>query len=430
MKLRFESWMGNQNYSSEAVTLFTESIVCYKMGAYRAAIIMSYLGMQTVIRTRVLSFSSTPQKIESGSWEKRQRNIKNDVEWDKEVFDLVNMGIDKNPFIITDDTRKQYDYWRTIRNTCAHAKSDLISASHVESLWLFIESSLNKFIVNGGKDYILNELLKHLNTNYTMPDKPVAPLIDSVLEYIHSSELVDLYEDLFEKIHEEDFQSGEVLQNGKSEYKLWKEINDYSRPVLKSAFYEFIRKDSKYIKYFINAFPDILDVIKEDPTVIRNIWKERYWEWNIPWYIDEWEFFIYLLKHEYIKDEEKDEFLEILRKKLGKFPPDNYVDFLKPMGFFDKVERNIFNDSHFGMNSFQYCNSKIYEFLRIIRITGFNENNVKLLNRELRIMRYGEFYDGMKDFLLNNREFKDQYIDIVNSIGAELPDFMSEENDE
>ncbi len=430
MKIRFENWLNNQNYSKEANTLFSEAILCYKMGANRAAVIMSYLGMQTVIRKRVLSITSPPQKIEPGNWEKRQRHIKNDTEWDKEVFDLVNMGIEKNPFLITDDIRKQYEYWRSIRNTCAHAKSDLIGSSHVESLWLFIESSLNKFIVNGGKDYIVNEILKHLDPNYTIPSKPIAPLVDSILEYIHADELIDLYEELFEKLHEEDSQNEDVLEDEKPVYLLWKEINNFSRLVLKQAFYEFVKKEDKYTRFFINAFPDTLEVFKENSSVIRNIWKVKYWEWNIPWYIDDWKFFIYLLENEYIEDEEEEDFLNIMRKKIGKFPPDKYVDLLRSKGFFIKVESILFNEQHFGVDSFNYCNSKVHEFIRIIKINGFNEHNVHLINRELQLMSYGEFLDGMKDFLLKNPQFKEQYIAIAEAKGIQLPAFLNEEDGE
>lgn len=36
MKLYFEDWLEKQNIDSESLSLFKESIVCYKAGAYRA----------------------------------------------------------------------------------------------------------------------------------------------------------------------------------------------------------------------------------------------------------------------------------------------------------------------------------------------------------------------------------------------------------
>lgn len=51
MKLKFEEWLVEQEIDkdTEVNDLFLEGITCYKASAYRAALLFSFLGFQTVI---------------------------------------------------------------------------------------------------------------------------------------------------------------------------------------------------------------------------------------------------------------------------------------------------------------------------------------------------------------------------------------------
>lgn len=422
MKLKIEKWVEEQKYSEEANTLFAESAVCYKIGAYRASIIMSYLAMQFVIRNRVLQTQTAPEKIQEGSWWKRQKNIKNDAEWDKEVFDLVNMGIDNNPFLITDDIRKQYDYWRTIRNICAHAKSDIISSAHVESLWLFIETNLNRFVVNGGRNHILDVVEKHFDPNYTIPGKSTISIIDSITDYVHTSEIKEFFVDLFELFHSKESSEGEVLKSSSEHTKMWREINSVTRPILKRAFDDFIKSDEEYLRYFIIEFPELINTVADSGQGIRHIWKERFNKWNIPWYVEAWRFFAYLLSNGHIEEEEEHDFIEIVIYLNGMFPPDEYIEIFKPIGFFEVVDAKIFSDDKFGFDSFNYCNSKFDDFIKIIKINGLNNNNVYMINRELNLMSYGTFITHMKNFFEENTKLKDEFIEIAKNTDLIITD--------
>lgn len=169
MKTSFEKWVENQNFSVDANTLFEEAVICYKVSAYRASFIMTYLGIQTILRDRVLNNQNTPDNIPENMWEGFLNDLRSEDTWDQTVFRLVIRKRPDNPFLITDDIRNQYTYFKNIRNDCAHAKSNTISHPHVELLWLFIESNLNKFIVNGGKNGLIERIKKHYDTRITPP---------------------------------------------------------------------------------------------------------------------------------------------------------------------------------------------------------------------------------------------------------------------
>lgn len=60
MKIAFEKWLDENEIPDEAITLFEESIRCYKISAYRSAFIMSYIAFQNILKTRMIKATNTP----------------------------------------------------------------------------------------------------------------------------------------------------------------------------------------------------------------------------------------------------------------------------------------------------------------------------------------------------------------------------------
>lgn len=103
MKTRFEKWYENNDFPNDAKELFKESVLCYKISAYRASFIMAYLGVQTVLRERLLNAHNKPNNIPEHMWKKKIEELKDDKIWDNTVLDLVNRTNPDNPFLINDD---------------------------------------------------------------------------------------------------------------------------------------------------------------------------------------------------------------------------------------------------------------------------------------------------------------------------------------
>lgn len=180
MKLEIEKWLEKQNFSSEVTNLFEESITCYKASAYRASLLFSYLGFQSIIKERILN-SEKPSNINEGQWETIKRKLRNDDSWDNEVRDCIKRNSANTIlFNITDDLRQQAAYWTYRRNDCAHSKENTISYSHVESFWLFLNSNLSKFVVEGGVNSLLQKVEKHFDLNFTSRKADFGNLIDEV----------------------------------------------------------------------------------------------------------------------------------------------------------------------------------------------------------------------------------------------------------
>src|SRR5690606_11961493 len=155
----FEKYIESQEFTEESLSIIAEGIKCYKVGAYRAAFLMSYYFFLKVLKERLEQSKHTkPDSLDQPTWQNLLKKINDDTVWDQTVFETTQWKLADGRskiYLISNDLREDMIYWRRKRNDCAHSKDNLISYPHVESFWLFIQSNLNKFIVNGGRESLL-----------------------------------------------------------------------------------------------------------------------------------------------------------------------------------------------------------------------------------------------------------------------------------
>ncbi|MFD4820919.1 hypothetical protein ACFY5J_19515 [Peribacillus butanolivorans] len=87
-------------------------------------------------------------------------------------------------------------FWENRRNDCAHAKGNIISYPHVESFWLFLQSNLPKFVVNGGREFILQGIKNHFDPTRTPVGTTIYPIINKIKTSI---DIVD-YKEFLQKL--------------------------------------------------------------------------------------------------------------------------------------------------------------------------------------------------------------------------------------
>jgi len=124
---------------------------------------MSYLGFLTAVRDRLLAAPHVPAGVSEGAWDSLRKQLRNDDKWDPTAYDATQAQKPAPYFIVSDNVRSQVEYWKNRRNDCAHAKSNAIEGSHVEMMWLFIQSNLPKFVVNGSRAALLDKLGRHFD---------------------------------------------------------------------------------------------------------------------------------------------------------------------------------------------------------------------------------------------------------------------------
>jgi hypothetical protein len=298
MRLKIEEWLSNQIVSEEAENLLKESIVCHKASAYRAGFLFSYLFFQTVLKERILS-AKKPDDVPVAKWSAIIQNLRNDDKWDEEVYEAVKRGPGSWViFNLTDDLRQQVTYWKNRRNDCAHAKTNGIQASHVESFWSFIQYSLPKFVVNGGKAALLEKVRMHFDITLTAPNTDfeyiTREIVHSIYEHDYKEFIVELNQLLGDTFFDSSYESerkisfwlrlfglNEAFDKTLIEYlleneKLYNAIlkNDSSKVVYFRGHHQFIRKlwfDGKIEPSILAALlrNDLIPVDQQEEAIVN-----------------------------------------------------------------------------------------------------------------------------------------------------------------
>lgn len=192
MKIAFEDWLSTQELSDDAQGCFDEAFLCYRVKAYRAALLFSYLGFLTVLKRRLLA-ARPPQGVGEKEWDACHKRLKQEDGWEKAVFTEVERQNGQPYFSLNDDIRQEVRYWRDRRNDCAHFKRRVIETAQVEGLWSFIRSRLDLFAVVGSGEDLLTRVVDHYDPTRTAPSRPADPLVAA----LSSSNLPDGYSKFF-----------------------------------------------------------------------------------------------------------------------------------------------------------------------------------------------------------------------------------------
>jgi hypothetical protein len=194
VQLPIEQWLTTQTLTQDARDLFAESAVCFKAGAYRAALLFSYLGFQSTIRDRVLA-ADPPTGVTPPHWASIQKNLRGDETWDAKAFEATQ---DKKHqiFVISDELRGQIEYWKNRRNDCAHSKANAIGSPYVESFYLFVQSNLAKMVVNGSSQGLLGKIVRHFDPTFTSPGTDPLPLAMELASAIDRHHMADFFDQL------------------------------------------------------------------------------------------------------------------------------------------------------------------------------------------------------------------------------------------
>ncbi len=175
--------------------LFNEALLCYSAGAYRAAVVFSYLGLLRLVAHRLMA-SSPPVGFPEALWQQVQRDLREDQKWETTAYDNLIRSKPASLFLIGDELRAEVSYWRARRNDAAHARTNEIAAPHVESLWLFVRSNARKLVVAGGREGLLERFKRHLDPSYSPRGADMFPLVAEIPQAVRSQEFLDFLRDV------------------------------------------------------------------------------------------------------------------------------------------------------------------------------------------------------------------------------------------
>lgn len=277
MKLKFETWIVENHFPENAKNLFGTSVDCYKAQAYSASFLMAYLGFLVTLKERVMS-AEKPNLFPSAVWKNLMANLKNEDRWEESIFD-ASMQKEKTDsakpanktqdpvFVINDNLRTQIRYWKDRRNDCVHNKDNIITISHVETFWTFLESNLQKITVEGGKFTLLNKFKRHFDSSYTAANEEIDPLIKEIRSAVSKNEREEFWEQLFFNVAD--------LWDYSNEFTLITKILKINDPEISQSLILHLKSDEKFLKAYINEHPSIIGLLGYTKAEIRNFWNTK-----------------------------------------------------------------------------------------------------------------------------------------------------------
>ncbi|MGE6719368.1 hypothetical protein ACQKGD_18605 [Peribacillus frigoritolerans] len=317
---------------------------------------------------------------------------------------------------MSDDVKKQYFYWKDRRNDCAHGKDNKIGMSHVETFWLFVESNLSKFGVNGGKESLLERIKVFFDQNLTPPNADPLPIINDIQYAIEPSDYNEVLDKIFEysevapviPIYDVDFWI--KLLTIESEFRV--QAVNYLK-TKRDLILDILREDPSNLIYF-----------SDDPVFIRSLWKEKNYNKS--------SILITLLRHGLIPKEQFEEFVSTVSSVIDNLllnqHDETILNTLEESGFFTEIKRKAFEDHN--ISNFNWSGDHRNLICHLILRDGFDKDTVTALNSAFS----GSFTpwklgDSLEKLFINNPTYKIEYKRITEETGGSLPErFFSKES--
>ncbi|MEN3134654.1 hypothetical protein [Bacillus albus] len=429
MKLEIEKFISEMEFPEAAMSFIEEGILCYKVGAYRSSYIMSYLFFLNVVKYRVLESSHTPNGITDNEWKAKKGQISNEDTWENKVFDLINEGEAYSRYFKISKSRiAQMEYWRALRNDCVHSKDNLIAGAHVESFWLFVQSILPKLVINGSKDFLLNELEDYFdNVYFNNPEKvqDIVRMIPHIAENNNISELFGEIHDHFKG--NRNYRLGDP--SGKA-HEFWKTINSSENLLISNNFNKFLTHDNEIFEKFIMLFPErFLKCHAENRSIISHFINNPLPDWLVFDYPNAVSLLCTCIRNGLLDSKKSKKLVSCVNCDL-KGLREEEIMLLKSHGFFDDIKEYMMRDLHNG-NAFSYTkiNGQSVElayFVKYCLMTdGDGERFTTLLNNTLVDLKNSSVFRELEEVLTQNPDILEYIKGVIRNEGQELCEFFT-----
>lgn len=162
----FEIWLLENDLQENE--LFNQSLKCYRVEAYKAAFLYSYLALIDHVKELIINYKGIPKNFkptESDSkrkskWKLKVQTLDNENTWEENTLNFIKENNPGNIFLIDDVIRNEFIQKKDIRNTCVHNKDREVTSTAVAELWYFIKYAYTLLVIDGSVDTLKEEYNK------------------------------------------------------------------------------------------------------------------------------------------------------------------------------------------------------------------------------------------------------------------------------
>jgi hypothetical protein len=336
MRLPIETWIAKAALPEESLVAFNESVVAFKAGANRAALLFSYVGWGLALRYRLLNTLGPPTAMPQGQWDNCMRLLRDEDRWDTQVFDCTQMHSANAIFFVSEDIRHQVRYWKDRRNDCAHFKLNEINSAHVEAFWAFVRSNIGRFMPLGSEQSLIETILRHFNPNSTPPNADLRPVIDRIEQSMGVERLVPFLTDVRNALTTK---VGSLTITRSNEYYVVLATCLEAGNRLAQAALELMLEDRLALVGVLRINPKAVGYLADRPDQVRQLWREDLFAKG---HMD-LSLYAALLRNDLIPDDQVSEAHDHVTAHIqGDIPLDTDVEVLDRSGFFGTLRAFAF----------------------------------------------------------------------------------------
>jgi hypothetical protein len=415
MRLPIENWLEAQAVSDEVRALLQESATCFKTGAYRAALLFSYLTFQSVVRDR-LAAAGPPAGVGQGEWESLHRNLLKEEAWDSTVYDAIQKKKGTTYFVITDDLRHQVEYWKNRRNDCAHFRANIIDAAHVEALWLFLRSNLARFVVNGSAQSLRAKIERFYDRSMTPAGQDPTPLVLEIPNAVPRQEVPAFLGEIREALSiptldgDYAFPKPELLE-------FFDAMLRHGSDVIRGALVKYFAADEGLALEVLRGYPHHVLYLAECSELIRRLWYTHLFADSRA----DYGLFLALLRNDLIDPADLGLASELAVQRVrNAIPEDECIDALGRAGFFRALEKHAFADNM--INRFDWGNPNSTLIRWYVEKFPINGTVVSSISRNfMREPSAHRVRDALNDLFVRDAKKRQDFLAMAAGQSAELP---------
>ena len=419
MQLTVEKWLNEQLFDEASLKLFYESIICYKAGAYRAGFLFSYLGAQSILKDRIVR-GDKPDGVRDHFWTKTLQDLRDDDIWESTLWTAIESKNNGSIFGIGDGHLKvQLEYWRGIRNDCAHAKVNEIISAHVEAYWAFLKSNLPKLVVAGGKDSIINRIQKHFDDKYTPSNADPTPIIKDMAVGVKEDDLDEVFEEL-DRLTRDDL-AYVFWYTASKPASFWKGILELDGSISRKCVEFLINRPKDLVSHVLDAHPHLTAYFSEDPLFVRSLWYEK-----INNFFNPFELLAALLDNDCIPPEQTEEAItNVIKKSIDTELAPLTLQRLETYGFSQIFKDEVFVGDERKIRNFDWANNHCSLVCSYLIQRGLDTDIVIQISDAYSVSNHAfKLRESLIRLFQEKRELREDFIEIAKEEGLELPEHL------
>lgn len=355
----FGEWINEhrQILDDDVYGLFDDSYRCFKNDIDRPAYLLAYQGMMQYVRVAVLTSSSKPTGFMDSEWEHRWLDeLRNDEKWDAIAFKCTQTKEDAAAgkaavMNIQKEAREKFEYWRQLRNVCAHYKGYDLHKAHTLSLYSFIEQYLLTFSVEGSQVALSRLFDDYFNPIVTSVHADMNPLLDRIDTVIRDEELETFFV--------------EVRNSCAKHASFSFRYHDFVHQVInrcpqrvKDAMVRYVQSDDMYHDDYLEHYPQDVLIILNGTENIHNFWYAR-----LPHSRKKLTMLALMLEADFIPDADKEDAMRRCMRNSEDYSShteyrdinEGIVDVLTKFGYFKLFYDDYFNPVNTSRNYQSIC---------------------------------------------------------------------------